>query len=167
MKFNINNYMNQQKYNELLNIIKEFPNKEIVFFCVGNYKIWYDSFAPILSSIIKQIPYNKCFVYGGLDNAITPENLFEYMDFVKEKHPSACVIVVDNCLTSDINERGSLVISKRACKVAAYVNDRLFGDISVLLKTYINDNAIEFLNMQNQIIKNLVLILNKLFKNLV
>lgn len=161
MKINIKDYQAYKYYNKLKTLLDDYKNREIVFFCVGNYKIWFDCFAPLIAELLRCTPC-KCFIYGGVSYSITPQNLTEYMDFVTKKHPYACVVVVDNCITLNPNESGSLVIDARSTVPAAFSNNIGFGNISVLLKTYPKQNSYCFLQQQQQIASILAGVINKL-----
>ena len=141
-----------QYYSQIMKLLEEYKHKEIVLFCVGNYKIWFDSFASAVAAAAKQENINA-FVYGGKDYPIVPDNLPEYIDFVKNKHPKAAIIVVDNILTTNQQYCGKLIISKRATEVSSLYAPLLFGNISVLLNTnpYINPEL--FLEKQSFVVE--------------
>lgn len=150
-------------YFQLSKFLSKYRNKEVVFFCVGNYKIWYDSFASAVGSMLKAINI-KCFIYGGKDYPILPDVLTNYMAWVENNHPNACIIVVDNLLTFSQDDCGELIISQRKTNVAGLVNKLSFGDISVLLKTNPYNNYVDFLEKQQQVVANLAKAL-EMFKN--
>ena len=137
---------------ELSGLLQNNASREVVIFCVGNPKIWYDCFAPFLAEILRLQGNIKSYIYGGINFAITSDNLQLYMDFIKAKHPSACIIVVDNCLTINKAESGTIAITKRATNVAGLSGDYLFGDISILLKTNPQDSCFAFLKNLQQIL---------------
>ncbi len=145
------NYKNL--YSKLVLLLNEYSGREVVFFCVGNHKVWFDCFAPFLAECLRKFSLNKCFVYGGINFSITPENLQKYAAFVKNKHPSACIIVVDNCLTANLAESGKIVLAKRCTNLAGLMGGYLFGDISLLLKTFPMQNSFSFL----RVVENLLL----------
>lgn len=165
MKINIKNYMAYKYYNRLLDILKDYQNKEIIFFCVGNYKIWFDCFAPLFAEILRT-KTNSVYIFGGVNYPITPENLVEYMDFIKDKYPAACVIVVDNCITLDPNCSGEVVINKRSTIPAGLINSRAFGDVSILLKTYPKEDCYTFLHKQYNLANMLSDVFLKLSNNM-
>ena len=99
----------RKQFNKLLTTMKHVKHKEIVFFCAGNYKIWYDDFSSVFAEKLKSIGL-RCFIYGGKGHSITACNIVSYMDFINQKHPGAYIIVVDNLLTTNAAETGELVI---------------------------------------------------------
>ncbi len=165
MKINMQHYKSYIYYKQLSDILQNYKNKEIVFFCAGNYKIWFDCFAPLVGELLRLIPNNNCFVYGGTKFPITAENITEYMDFINAKHPNACIIVIDNCITLDASESGKVIINPRTTKVAGLTNNRMFGDISILLKTYTKQDSYYFLKTQQTLASMLVPVLQKLINN--
>lgn len=161
---NLINFNFQKYYLALSKLLKKYKYKEIVFFCVGNYKVWYDSFASIFTSEIKKIS-TRSFVYGGKDFPIVPDNLSYYMDFVRCKHPSACVIVVDNLLTLQPTECEEVVIKNRTTNIAGLNSCLTFGDISVLYKTFPYQNSNIFLEKQYKQVKIIISVFQKLINN--
>ena len=129
---NINTFKYYYQFEKLLNI---YQNKELVFFCAGNYKVWYDCFASEVANVLKELKI-KCFIYGGNQFSILPENLSDYIHFVQNKHPNACVIVVDNLLTFDQSECGQIIVSDRSTNISAMCKNIAFGNISLLLKNF-------------------------------
>jgi len=143
-------------------------NKELVLFCVGNSKIWYDGFGPRFADEARKLGLN-CFVYGGSEFSIIPENLLDYMDFVERKHPSAIVVVVDNCLNVSHQHKFDIEIKKTAAVPAGLINKKSFGNISILLKTsplldYVSYFKFEQCVIQ-KLIKKLQMHINKMQKN--
>ena len=145
LEYRIENQLQSLQLNNL--------NKEIVFFCVGNHKIWYDSFGPLFAEQLRKKNIN-CFVYGGTSLPILADNLVEYMDFVIEKHPGACVFVVDNCLSD--KSTFDVTIKRNKVIPAALMNNIGFGDYSILLLTNHYSSYKKYLNFQNQVIITLI-----------
>lgn len=108
--------------------------KEIVFFCVGNHKVWYDCFGPTLAEKLRKENVSF-FIYGGESCPILPDNLTSYMNFVEVKHPNALVVVVDSCLLTDFEKPNSLSISMCKTKPAYFFGEiPSFGNVSILFK---------------------------------
>lgn len=128
--------------------------KELVFFCVGNYKIWYDSFGPLFAEELRKYPVSA-FIYGGVNYPIAPDNLTEYIRFVEQKHSCATIIVVDSRLAVDMREHMSLSIEKRSSTIGGYANSLSFGDYSILLSCCSKANFAKTKVLQNIIIKEL------------
>lgn len=124
-----------KQFKSLIDMMKLSSNKEIVFFCAGNYKIWYDDFAPLFAEELKKNNV-KTFVYGGKDYSITASNIIEYMNFIENKHPNAFIIVVDNLLTFDKSQSGEVVIDKIKRIPAGLTSSRQFGNFFILFKVF-------------------------------
>ncbi len=151
-------------YNKFLQLSNKYNNKEVVFFCAGNCKVWYDSFASCFASRLREIGID-CYIYGGKDFPIVPETINEYISWVEKKHPSACVFVVDNLLTFDVQDCGKLIISERKTNIAGLSQNLLFGDISILLTTNPRENCYRFLENQQIIVEDLIDSIKLLKKN--
>jgi putative sporulation protein YyaC len=164
MNISICEYKSMQYYNNLKSILEQKIYSEIVFCCVGNPKIWFDCFSSCVGKLLKANPQNKCFVYGGDNYPIVPDNLLEYMDFIETKHPSACIIVLDNCITLDCSQNYCIAINNSSLIPAGLINSRPFGHISIVLKTYIDCDCWEFLSGQTAAIKELMPALEKVIK---
>jgi putative sporulation protein YyaC len=157
---------NQKLITRQIEEIFRFANKkEIVFVCVGNYKVWFDCFSSIIATYLRQNKNNKYFVYGGSDFPIIADNLCTFMDFIARVHPSAFVIVVDNCLTLNKSQNCTLEIKNSPAVPAGFVSNKSFGNASILLKTYIFDSPLTFLHKQNDVINILLEIIENGLKN--
>jgi len=53
---------NYNLYKSLEKMIKKAGKREIIFLCVGNPKIWFDSFGPIVGSVLKHLKIEKLFM---------------------------------------------------------------------------------------------------------
>ena len=135
--------------------------KDIVFVCVGNSDVWYDSFGPIVGSLLKHKINIPCFVYGDIDYNIKLNNLNNFIEWVKLKHFNKKIIVIDAAL-SDNNYNG-LIFRFGQIKCAYFKNDSIpFGDYSVLCPIKkINNETFNF----NNIILN-ALIFVEIIKNI-
>ena len=151
---NIVDFEIDKQLNYLKSILMANKYREVVFFCVGNYKIWYDSFAPELAENLRNCRNFNYFIYGGKTYSILPDNLIEYMDFIEKKHPGALIIVVDNCLSVD--GRNQFVVNNTSCAPAGFLNFKKFGDVSMLMKCNYSHNCHEYLKLQNKVIIKII-----------
>lgn len=149
-------------------IFEQIYSKEIVVFCAGNHKVWYDSFGPLLAEKLRELNID-CFVYGGVNNTIMPDNLIEFMNFVEKKHPYAKVFVVDNCLAVSNADHLSLKIKNASTLPAFLSNDKLFGNYSILLNVDPGADSCDYLERQaiviDAIAKKLQFYIQKMRKN--
>lgn len=103
-------------------------NREIVILCVGNGKVWYDSFGPLLADALKQQEANV-FVYGGAKRPIVASNLDGYLDMLSRYHKNAFIIVADCCFSQ--SSRG-LCIREGQTVVAGFSKSRAaLGELSI------------------------------------
>ena len=128
-------------------------SREIVFLCVGNSKIWYDSFGPMIGSLFQHLGLHD-FVYGNMRSNINKDNLQEYRDIIYRYHNNPYVIVVDNALS--VADEFSIKIVDGETKCAA-MSDNQFcvGDLSILCLTPKNKikNSCYYFQMISQIKK--------------
>lgn len=117
-----------------LNIFENFciKNKEkIVFMCVGNSKVWYDSFGPIVGSLLTNTYKIKSYVYGNCEKNITRTNLLSYINFIKTKHFNKKIIVIDSAI-NDSPDIKIVVFRKGGVVCAYYENNVGIGDMGIL-----------------------------------
>lgn len=155
------NFMYYQKLEKLTNLSKDY---EVVFLCVGNPKVWYDSFGPMFGSLLKHFNLNK-FIYGDLKAPITSENINYYIDCIYKFHVKPFVVVIDSAISSDcfgvtkINDCGLDIacLSDRSTHV---------GDMSISYTIGKNDvsNYQKFSEMLKDI-KNVARMINFIFKD--
>ena len=120
------------------NMFKSFENwvkeniDDIVFLCVGNSEVWYDSFGPIVGSLLTNkfnIPY---YVYGNMKKDIRQSNLNLYIDWIKSKHMKSKILLFDSALTKN-SYTDKLIFKHGSTKCAFYdKNSKEVGDFSVL-----------------------------------
>lgn len=140
-------------------------NNEVVLFCAGNPKIWYDSFGPWFADEFRKYCC-RVFVYGGVNFAIVPDNLNTFVDFVNLKHPKATVIVVDSRYAINKTEHMCLTIQKRSSHIAGLSNNLAFGDYSILLSCYPKSNFAKTKFIQTIIIKKIAQKLQNYLSNM-
>lgn len=130
--------------NKFENFIKKYK-KNIVFVCVGNFDVWYDSFGPIVGSILK-FKYNiPCFIYGTIEHNIKLDSLNLFIDWIKNKHFNSKIIVIDAALSSDSLIRDNHVrFYPGKTKCAYFCNDvDSFGHFSILCPVRDKDEDIK------------------------
>lgn len=126
----MNNYIYALKSYNLYKCLETAKNdgREVVFLCVGNSKIWYDSFGPMIGSLLKHLNINK-FVYGNCGYNITAKNLDEYLNLIYKFHVNPFIIVVDSCFSS---RSCGLKVSLSPSLVAGFTDkSRRVGDLSI------------------------------------
>lgn len=158
----INDYILAQNnfnlYKKIEEMLKKGRNKEIIFLCVGNPKIWFDSFGPIIGSILKHLNIEK-FIYGNTLSYINAENIESYIKMIYGFHTNPFIIVFDNAL-SNVSEP-TLKIKEGEVKCASLSKNAVYvGDYNItycLNKNHLKDNKNYFKMIKE--IKNMVRIL--------
>lgn len=89
---------NYNIYRSCESIIENSKGREIVFLCVGNPKIWFDSFGPMMGSLLKQLNLEK-FIYGNVDAPIASNNLESYIELIYKFHINPYIVVIDSSLS--------------------------------------------------------------------
>ena len=155
MRIGIYEYSVKQSIEKLNCFLKENKTQEIVFFCAGNYKIWYDSFSSAVADGLKHENI-KCFVYGGKGFSILATNILSYMGFIEKKHPQAKIIIIDNCKTCFSAESGCLVSKQMSTIPAGLINSKSFGHYSLLLKVCLTEDSEKFLEKQKFVVNEIL-----------
>jgi len=144
------------------NFIKNNYNN-LIFLCVGNSDVWYDSFGPIVGTLLKDKYNIPCFVYGNIYNNIKLSNLNNYIKWIKKIHFNKKIIVIDAALTNENNN--ILHIRKGETKCAYFNKDSLsIGDYSVLCPVKNEFDSKNF-NFKN-IINNSLIIVEIIYKTI-
>ena len=109
---------------------------DIVFLCIGTDRIVGDSFGPLVGTKLKELleQYNiyNINVYGTLKQNICYTNIKEYLKMINERHPNACVIVIDAALSEEKNI-GKVFVENRKMFIGNGLNKSKIevGDISI------------------------------------
>ena len=96
----IKTLINVSMFKKLEKINKISKKEDVVFLCVGNFKVWYDSFGPLVSYFLKKNNFGW-FVYGDINNCITLNNIDKYIKCIKKFHVKPFIIVVDSSVSKD------------------------------------------------------------------
>jgi len=146
--FKINSLKNFENY------VKQYKNN-LVFLCVGNSEIWYDSFGPIVGGFLKHKYNINAFVYGDIYNCIKLSNLNKYIEYINKKHSNCKIIVIDAALTSSNNNE--LLLKEGATKCAYFSSkSKMVGHYSILCPVK-SENEDKIFNYR-KIISNALLI---------
>ena len=116
---------------------KKCKEMNVVFLCLGNPKIWYDSYGPIMGSLLKLTDL-ECFIYGNIKSPITAKNIKEYVKNIYSFHNNPYIVVFDTEFSNDI--RSSIRFKKGPIKCACFSDESiLIGDYCI---TYIVNSKI-------------------------
>ena len=120
-----------------INELKSFENflkhnkDNVVFVCVGNFEVWYDSYGPIVGELLINKYNIPTFVYGNIKSNIKLSNLSSFVNWVKLVHFDKKIIVIDAALSNKGNKE---VVFKSGPIKCAYYSDKgeTFGDYAIL-----------------------------------
>ena len=153
--------MNELVKNEVLENYKIYENvkdlKEIskkttlIFLCVGNSKIWYDSFGPIFGSLLKLLNFNY-YIYGNLKSNINANNIEDYIDMIYKFHEKPFIIVIDNAISNEEIPKIKIINGSINCAVFSKKNI-LVGDMGILY--CLNKKHLQNLNNYNLMLKDI------------
>ena len=125
-------------------------NREVVFLCVGNSKIWFDSFGPMIGSLLMYLNIDK-FIYGNLKKNIKGDNIEEYIDMIYRFHHNPYIVVFDSAISN--REEVYLKIREGSTRCASFSSSPVdVGDLSVLL--CFSKNNIKNLSNYKLLLKN-------------
>ena len=104
-----------------------------VFLCVGSSKFVADSLGPMVGQLLTKKHNIKTFVYGNLKHNVNNYNIITYVNFIKQHHVGAPLIVIDSCLDA-LNQVGLIKFNKGKTLVGGYTNAtaKYVGTYSVL-----------------------------------
>ena len=122
---------------ELANCIEKIKKtsltRDVVFLCVGNSKVWYDSFGPMMGSLLQFFGV-KNYVYGNIRSNIHKDNIHEYIKIINKFHYNPYIVVFDNAFSN--NDEFGIKIMEDGVECAAFSNDPAYvGDLSILCLT--------------------------------
>ena len=101
---------------KLENILKN-TNKKIVFICMGNIKVNFDSFASHVAMFLRKYNVNA-IVYGGEKYPLYGESLQKMKNFLHKAHKNDIIVFVDVVKTNIVSQNGKIIISTKKFQVA-------------------------------------------------
>ena len=126
----------------LLNLWCGLKKEKPVFLCIGTKKVLYDSFGPVMGSLLKK--YSSFYVYGSLKREVNGLNFYEVYKFIKKKHTNSKIIVIDNAY---IKNAGNVkLILKNSGVFPSGINNskNQVGDVSILINGFsYNSNKVK------------------------
>ena len=165
-KNNIDGFLKAKEFSEyyliLEKLIKISEEREVVFLCVGNSRVWYDCFGPIFGSVLISLGINK-YIYGNTKFNITANNVSYFVELIYKFHNNPYIIVVDSIL--DGNFCGGLKIREKSIICAGLSNSPLeIGDMSITYsidinnkqKYYLLDDILQKIKKMSRILLNIL-----------
>ena len=121
---------NYNIYQQLEFLKKQAAQREVVFLCVGNSKVWFDSFGPLVGSFLQYLEFPK-YIYGNLKTSITKSNVEKYIDMIYKFHINPFIVVIDSAISNTLVPK--IKIKKGQTTVACMSdNPVMVGDYSIL-----------------------------------
>lgn len=121
-------YENYLIFDKIFKLSKISKEKQLIFLCVGNSKIWFDSFGPIVGSILKLFDLGY-YIYGNTKSNITSNNLNSYIEMIYRFHNNPYIVVFDNAISK--TQKPMLKIKEEPIYCSVLKNSVLVGDMSV------------------------------------
>ena len=110
--------------------------REVVFLCVGNSKVWFDSFGPMIGSFLQYIGVNN-YIYGTIRSNINKDNINQYIDSIYKFHANPYIVVVDNLIST--GNKFTIKIKTEGLTCSCFNENSVYvGDLSVLCSTPAN-----------------------------
>mgnify|MGYP004470691833 FL=1 len=109
---------------------------ELVFICIGTDRMTGDCFGPIVGSKLKELLENynifNINIYGSLEENICYTNIENVIEIIKNRHPNACIIVIDAALSKKENI-GKVFVSREKTMLGKGLNKNKIeiGDLSI------------------------------------
>ncbi len=72
-----------------------------VILCIGSEKVTGDALGPITGELLTNKYSLPCFVYGTLGSTVTALNVSKILSFIRSRHPSRKILVVDSGLGNE------------------------------------------------------------------
>lgn len=123
--------LNDESLNVLLKI--RMTNKPKVFMCIGTPKHVWDSYGPMVGSLLRE-GMQDIICLGTMDNPVNSHNVEKTEDIIRDKYPDHILIAIDGAATSHKDKANKIWIKEGGFKPAeAYgKNLREVGDYSIL-----------------------------------
>ena len=96
------NYKEENVIQYLSEVLKNVIRENTVIVCIGTDRAIGDALGPLVGTMLKNSDF-KYPVYGTLDKPIHALNIFESLEYIKNKHPNGNFLAIDACLGSKDN----------------------------------------------------------------
>ena len=149
--------MNFEEYVRILNRkIVRIPKDKIVFVCIGNSNVLWDSIGPKIGSYLKEKASVKN-IYGDIKS-----NICSMWDFIKiyPKIRNKYIIAIDTAIC-DSNLNGKIFINNNPIVMGRAIgrNNGIIGDLSIKIgisKFYINKLDLNFIEEKVKLIGKII-----------
>lgn len=128
---------------------------DVVFLCIGTKNYFNDSFGVRIGDELKKC---KVYCYGSSTREVNGTNFMEVYRFVKSKHKSSKIIIIDSVYFKTSNSP-ILVYQNTGVVVSGLNNKTPIGDAGILFNSFSYHN--------NEKVKNILGLITKMLKNFV
>lgn len=117
----------------LFNHLRQCVSKEFVILGIGCDKIIGDSLGPLVGTMLNNRTKSSCYIYGMLDSNVNAVNIDIAINFIKQLHHDANIVVVDAAVGSD-GEIGCLQSYPGPINPGSATQKQLqsIGDVSII-----------------------------------
>ena len=135
--------------NKLEELRKINESRPVVFLCVGSSKIWYDSFGPMMGTLLQYLGVEN-YVYGNLKSNVLGNNIENYISLIHSFHIDPYIVVLDCAISESEDFYLKIYEGETQC---AYFSNRStsVGDLS--LNCVVPKNKIDNCEGFNNIVK--------------
>lgn len=111
----------------------KMTNKPKVFMCIGSPKHVWDSYGPMIGSMIQK-EFESTICFGTMDKPILSTNVEDVENFVRKTYPNHILIAIDASVTSVADKSNMIWIREGGFRPgAAYKKDiKQIGDYCML-----------------------------------
>jgi putative sporulation protein YyaC len=111
-----------------------------VFMCIGTPKHIWDSYGPMVGSMIKT-EFPNVISYGTMDEPLTSDNVEDVEDLVRRLYPKHMLIAIDGSVTSDRNKANLIWIRQGGFRPGAAYNKgiKVIGDFSIVYGIHLTE----------------------------
>jgi putative sporulation protein YyaC len=96
------NYKEENVIQNLSEVLKNIIKENTIIVCIGTDRAIGDALGPLVGTMLKNSDF-KYPVYGTLDKPIHALNIFESLEYIKNKYPNGNFLAIDACLGSKDN----------------------------------------------------------------
>lgn len=96
------NYKEENVIQNLSEVLKNLIKENTIIVCIGTDRAIGDALGPLVGTMLKNSDF-KYPVYGTLDKPIHALNIFESLEYIKNKYPNGNFLAIDACLGSKDN----------------------------------------------------------------
>lgn len=111
----------------------KMTNKPKVFMCIGSPKHVWDSYGPMIGSMIQK-EFESVICFGTMDKPIISTNVEDVESFIRKTYPNHTLIAIDASVTSNVEKSNMIWIREGGFRPGAALKKdiRPIGDYCML-----------------------------------